>query len=369
MADFVRAVPKDRQNCPMCGARLPTAALYCEACGTDLSRAGAVFSTEIHPVTRRPLSRRRVVRLAALGVGATAALLILLVGVGSIPTVSARVPAILIIVAPIRGAINQAMEWGSDRFWVPRSKPTIPPDQLTQMPTGGPLTSSPSLTPMTPYFVVKSTPEGAYVYVDMQIIGKTPLILYNLEPGVYSLRVEYEGHTATRQVTLRPNVGTTVSVKLETSEWSTGTQDTAPKPKAQQSAPSKVQPARKTPALQIGAPAPTFSLKDRFGVIYRLSDYRGRRVAVLFIWDLNDAARRAVRNLSAGVGPRGAVVVMVHPDRAGIRQFVEGERITVPILLGHETLASQYGVPEDVAVLIVISEQGHVQSRQIARNQ
>jgi peroxiredoxin len=358
----------------MCGARLPTAALYCEACGTDLSRAGAVFATEIHPVTRRPLSRRRVMRLAALGVGATAALLILLVGVGSIPTVSARVPAILIIVAPIRGAINQAMEWGSDRFWVPRSKPTVPPDQLTQLPTGGPLTSSPSLTPMTPYFVVKSTPEGAYVYVDMQIIGKTPLILYNLEPGVYSLRVEYEGYTATRQVTLRPNVGTTVSVKLETSEWSTGTQGTgtqgtAPKPKAQQASPPKVQPARKTPALQIGASAPTFSLKDRFGVIYRLSDYKGRRVAVLFIWDLNDAARHAVRNLSAGVGPRGAVVVMVRPDRAAIRQFVEGERITVPILLGHETLASQYGVPEDVAVLIVISEQGHVQSRQIARNQ
>lgn len=367
MADFVRAVPKDRQNCPMCGTRLPTAALYCEACGTDLSRAGAVFSTEIHPVTRRPLSRRRVMRLVALGVGATAALLILLVGVGSIPTVSARVPAILIIVAPIRGAINQAMEWGSDRFWVPRSKPIAPPDQLPQMPASGPLTSSPSLTQMTPYFVVKSTPEGAYVYVDMQIIGKTPLILYNLEPGTYSLRVEYEGYTATRQVELRPNVGTTVSVKLETSEWSSGTQDTAPKPKP--TSPLKVQPARKTPALQIGASAPAFSLKDRFGVIYRLSDYKGRRVAVLFIWDLNDAARRAVRNLSAGVGPRGAVVVMVRPDRAAIRQFLEGERITVPILLGHETLASQYGVPEDVAVLVVISEQGHVQSRQIARNQ
>jgi len=366
MADFVRAIPKARQDCPMCGARLPTAALYCEACGTDLSRAGAVFSTEIHPVTRRPLSRRRVLRLGALGVGAFAALLILLVGVGSIPTVSARVPAILIIVAPIRGAINQAMEWGSDRFWVPRSKSTIPPDQ--EMPAPGPLSPS-SLPSTTPYLVVKSTPEGAYVYVDMQIIGKTPLILYNLQPGVYSLRVEYEGYTATRRVELRPNVGTTVSVKLETSEWSTGSQDPAAKPKAQQTSRPKVQPARNAPPLQIGASAPTFSLKDRFGVIYRLSDYKGRRVAVLFIWDLNDAARRAVRNLSAGVGPRGAVVVIVHPDRAAIRHFVEGERITVPILFGDQTLASQYGVPEGVAVLIVISEQGHIQSRQIARNQ
>lgn len=369
MADFLRAVPKARQDCPMCGARLPTAALYCEGCGTDLSRAGAVFSTSIRPVTRMPLSPRRVMRLAALAAGAFAALLILLVGLGSIPTVSARVPAILIIVAPIRGAINQAMEWGSDRFWVPRSKPTIPPDQLTQMPTGGPLNSSPSLTPMTPYFVVKSTPEGAYVYVDMQIIGKTPLILYNLQPGVYSIRVEHEGYTASRRVELRPNIGSTVSVQLQTSEWSTGTQETAPKPRAQQTSRPKVQTARNAPPLQIGASAPTFSLKDRFGVIYRLSDYKGRRVAVLFIWDLNDAARRAVRNLSAGVGPRGAVVVIVHPDRAAIRHFVEGERITVPILFGDQTLASQYGVPEGVAVLIVISEQGHIQSRQIARNQ
>lgn len=368
MTDFVRAVPKDRQDCPMCGARLPTAALYCEACGTDLSRAGAVFATEIHPVTRRPLSRRRVARLAALAGGAFAALLILLVGLGSIPIVSARVPALLTIVAPIRGAINQVMEWGTDRFWVPRPKPNASVDEMPQLPTDGPL-ASPSLGPTTPYFVVKSTPEGAYVYVDMQIIGKTPLILYNLQPGVYSLRVEYEGYTATRRVELRPNVGTTVSVKLETSEWSTGGQDASPKPKPPQASRSKVQPARKTAPLQIGASAPTFSLKDRLGVIYRLSDYRGRRVAVLFIWDLNDAARRAVRNLSTGVGPRGAVVVMVRPDRMAIRQFVEAERITVPILLGHDTLALQYGVPEDVAVLIVVSEQGHIQSRQIARNQ
>lgn len=368
MTDFLRAVPKARQDCPMCGAHLPTAALYCEACGTDLSRAGAVFSTEIHPVTRRPLSPRRVMRLAALAVGAVAALLVLLVGVGSIPTVSARVPAIMIIVAPIRGAINQAMEWGSDRFWVPRAKPSVSPDELTQLPAG-PQTTSRPVTPTSPYFVVKSTPEGAYVYVDMQIIGKTPLILYNLEPGVYSVRVEHDGLTMTRRVELRPNVGFTLNVNLHSPEDSTTTQETAPKPKSAQTSRSRVQPAVKTPALQAGAPAPTFSLKDRFGVIYRLADYRGRRVAVLFIWDLDDAARRAVRNLSSGVGPRGAVVVMMDPNRPAIRQFVEAERITVPILFGDHTLASQYGVPEGIVVLFVISEQGHIQSRQIARNQ
>lgn len=353
----------------MCGARLPQGALYCEACGTDLSRAGAVFSTSTRPVTRLPLSRKRVIRLAALGVGVFAALLALLVGIGSIPTVSARIPAIMVIAGPIRGAISQAVGWTTDRFWVPRTKSTIPPDELATLPAG-PLTSaSPELAQRTPYFVVKSTPEGAFVYIDMQIVGKTPLILYNLQPGVYAIRVEHEGFSASRTIELRPNVGSTVSVRLQDSTWTTGSDVKTSPPKSSQVARARTQPARKPATLEMGATAPTFSLKDRFGVIYRLSDYRGRRVAVLFIWDLNDAARRAVRNLSAGFGPRSSVVVIVRPDRPALRQFVESERITVPILFGDPALAAQYGVPEDVVVLVVVSEQGQVQSRQVARNQ
>lgn len=352
----------------MCGAHLPSAALYCETCGTDLSRAGAVFSTSVSPVTRLPISRKRVIRLAALGAGAFAALLALLVGIGSIPTVSARIPAIMVIAGPIRGAISQAVGWTTDRFWVPRAKSTIPPDELATLPTG-PLTSSPELAQRTPYFVVKSTPEGAFVYIDMQIVGRTPLILYDMKPGVYSVRVEHDGLFASRTITLRPNVGSTVAVRLADSTWTTGSDPKTSTPKPSQVARARTQPARKPASLELGAAAPMFSLKDRFGVIYKLSDYRGRRVAVLFVWDLDDAARRAVRNLSAGFGPRSSVVVMIRPDRPALRQFIESERIAVPILFGDAALAARYGVPEDKVVLVVVSEQGHVQSHQVARNQ
>jgi hypothetical protein len=51
-------------KCPMCGARLGSDALVCEACGEDLRRAGVVLTSGVRPVGRR--RRRRSSRMMAL---------------------------------------------------------------------------------------------------------------------------------------------------------------------------------------------------------------------------------------------------------------------------------------------------------------
>lgn len=357
MADIFRSVPKAQQVCPMCGATLPVGALYCEACGTDLSRAGVLFSSSIRPVSRRRWGPGRFMRTAALVAGALAGVLVLLVGLGSLPTVSARVPAILTIIAPIRGAFNQAMEWGTQIVSKGRERPkapaTTPPVAPVTTPTPAP----------SPFLIVQSTPDGADVYVNAERVGKTPLTLKNLRPGIYTVRVSRKGYASVaRKVELQGTSALTVAVRLQPAEGSSAPKpQPAPKPGTRTQAPSQTRPGS-----QAGVPAPGFALKDRLGVIHRLSDYRGRRVAVLFIWDLDDDSRRAVRSLNARSGGRDALVVLIHPTRVLIRRFVEAEGITIPVLFGDLPLAWEYKVPEGIAVLYLISERGTIQKAEVA---
>jgi len=351
---------KKAQTCPLCSTPLPAGALFCETCGTDLSRASVVLSAYVRPVSRSRFGGARVARLVGLSAGVLAALALVLAGLGSIPQVSARMPAIARLAEPIRDAFSQVVSWGSGGAQpqpAPVAAPVPPPVASTPPPPPAP-------APSTPYLIVRSTPAGAEVFMDKERVGKTPLTLKQLRPGSYVIRVVRKGYTATsRTIELKPNIGVTVSLALKP------VARPAAKPVARpQSVPAsrpQAKPAAQ-PAMPIGTPAPAFSLKDRRGVIYRLSDFRGHNVAVLFIWELDQRGTAAARAFAARTAGQQAVIVLLRPNRVAVRRFLNAENISTPILLGHPGLAAQYRVPEGAAVIFLINDQGRIQHRQVA---
>jgi hypothetical protein len=351
MQNFSRSLPKTQQVCPMCHAQLPAGVLYCDACGTDLSRAGVLFSTSVRPVSRHSFRVGRQLRTIGLIAGVAAAVTLGLVGLGSIPQVSARVPAILTITAPIRGAFNQAMEWSSQL--VGRDRPESPPatpSQTTPLPAPAPPAA------VTPYLVVRSTPDAADVYVNGALVGKTPFTMRQVRSGMYTIKVAHKGYTsASRRVELKPNVGMTVTLPMKRSPAA------APKAPAPKTAPPQAAPAPSGSAL-----APGFTLKDRRGVIFRLSDFRGRHLTMLMVWELDGDTEQLIRALQDRSGGRDAIVLVIRPNRLALRRFIEADRITLPVLLANPEVAAEYRVPEGVAVLFLVNEQGRIQSRQIA---
>ncbi|HEU5300560.1 MAG TPA: PEGA domain-containing protein [bacterium] len=335
----------------MCHAQLPTGVLYCDACGTDLSRAGVLFSTSVRPVSHHGSGAAALVKRSAVIAGAVLALVIGLAGLGSIPQVSARVPVIGTITAPIRGAITQAVEWGSSLVGR-ESAPTVVEDP--PIPTI-PGVDAPPVS-ITPYLVVNSAPDVADVYLNGSLVGRTPLTLYSLNSGRYTVKVARRGYTSvSRRVELKPNEGMTVTLQMKPAA--------APKPSAAPRPAAAPKPSAQQPS---GGLAPGFTLKDRRGVIYRLSDFRGRRLTLLMIWNLDGEAEQLIRSLQARTGGRDAVVIMIRPNRLALRRFIDTERITVPVLLANPDVAAEYRVPEDVAVLFTISDQGRILNRQIA---
>ncbi|HXF83052.1 MAG TPA: PEGA domain-containing protein [bacterium] len=368
MQNYSRAAPKTQQVCPMCHAQLPAGVLYCDACGTDLSRAGVLFSTSVRPVSYQSGGAGRLARRGAVLVGMVAALALGLVGLGSIPEVSARVPVIRAITAPIREALDQAVGWGTQLVGRDRAEPPTPAEPPAPAPPSQP---SPPAVPrveapgagLTPYLTVRSSPEPATVYVNDVLVGQTPLTLRQLQPGVYVVRVARDGYPAVaRRVELRPNVGATVRLQMKPPAVSRPPSRPAPKPLAGPAAkPAPARPA--VPAATVHAPG--FTLKDRRGVIYRLSDFRGERLALLVIWDLDGTTEQLIRTLQARTGGRGALVIMVRPNRLALRRFIEANQITIPILLGNPDVAAEYRVPEGISVLFAITDQGRIQSRQI----
>lgn len=349
MQNFSRVAPKTQQVCPMCHAQLPTGVLYCDACGTDLSRAGVLFSTSVRPVSHHGSGAAALVKRSAVIAGAVLALVIGLAGLGSIPQISARVPVIGTITAPIRGAITQAVAWGSQLVGRESAPEPVVDPPIPTIPG-----FEPPPTALTPYLIVRSSPDAADVYVNGAMVGRTPLTLGALQSGLYTVKVARRGYTSiTRRVELKPDVGATVSFQMKPAA--------APKP-----APRPSVGPKPGPQQQDGGVAPGFTLKDRRGVIYRLSDFRGRKLTLLMIWNLDGEAEQLIRSLQARTGGRDALVIMIRPNRLALRRFLDVERITVPVLLANPDVAAEYRVPDDVAVLFTISDQGRILNRQIA---
>ncbi|MGH2425311.1 MAG: hypothetical protein ACRDF1_03370 [bacterium] len=140
-------------------------------------------------------------------------------------------------------------------------------------------------------------------------------------------------------------------------------QKPAPKPAVAKPTAAK-KPVQPEPLLRIGSRAPQVTAKDLRGVIYRLSDYRGRRLAVLVVSSLDESGRTAVRaflnRFSAHPGYL-PIIVITNPDRVAVRRLAAAAAGTrVPVLLGDEELQAAFRLPRGRDALFVISERGAI---------
>ena len=323
------ATPIREQDCPFCGNKLPANALYCEACGTDLARAAATFSTGIKPMKKLP--RTHKLARQAKPFAAVAVALALIVGLGSVPAMSARVPML--------GTLyTSTVSWGMGILGRTPAK---------------------SVTAAGILVFVRSYPTTAQVQVNDQPAGTTPLSI-ELQPGNYTLTISRDGYpSATRHIVVE-DIPVTLEVNLLGAE--------APSPAAQvqqtprPAAPSPVKPR---PLLPVGATAPALSLKDRLGVLHNPALSGPRKTALLFVWALDEDTQQTIRELDARVrrAPTrfNGIVVMMTPDRTRIRSFLLGTQMKLPFLIGGPEVVRPYQLTRDVNVLYIISERGTIE--------
>jgi hypothetical protein len=327
--------PIREQNCPFCGSRLAAGSLYCEACGTDLSRSGATFSTNIHPVKKLPRGHKMLKRLSRLKPAvAVAVALAALEGLGSVPAVSARVPVL--------GALfTHTVSWGK-----------------------GLLGRTPALSPTAvgTLVLVRSAPAGAQVQVNDQQLGTTPLSV-DLQPGTYRVIVSREGYPSVSRTIEVQDIPVTVEVSLFGGEAQTPqAPQTAAAPRVAQPAP---RPAAPRPLLAAGTPAPPLALKDRLGVIHQMESPGTGKTAVLFVWTLDEDTQQVIRELDARVrrtnGRFSGFVVVMQPDRARVRSFLLAQQLKVPLVFGTPQVANQYHLTPQVNVLYLVSQRATIE--------
>lgn len=366
----LRRSPFPEQKCPVCGARLFPGTTECGTCGTDLERAGLVLSTSVKPISRR--SHVGVVRVIVKTISLVVLLSVLAIGLAQVPPVSARVPMLTVIASTATDALKRAWQWGSafipgsqsDRPGAaPAPPPSLPPATPSPTARGNPQpSSSPTQPPASPVLslTVRSTPAGAQVQLNAKKVGTTPVTIKDVKPGTYEVKIIRSGYVpVSRTVQVQTGKPFTLDVTLVAA---TRSARRASVPPPQKPGTPGVRDRR---LLEVGARAPTFVLKDRFGVLHNLSDFRGRGVQVLFVWSLDEHARRVIRELDLRmhIDRHAALVVVLNPDRIALRHFEAGTRVRVPLLFGSERIALAYGIPRDAPVLYVISERGLVERR------
>lgn len=335
-----------QQSCPVCGASLAPGAVQCESCGTDLSKSGVLFSTQVRPVTlphqhKLPRVLRRAKRASAFVILALG--LVLLTGIGGVPAVSARVPVL--------GAIYERT------FGLLLGVATRPP-ATSQSGQGN------------TFLLVRSTPSGAQVQVNDQVVGSTPLTL-DLLPGSYRVRISREGYapvSRTVEVSEGP-VAVDVSLALGGSDEPEATRSPAPpsSPSPVPPAPRPVRPAAPRLPLAIGAKAPALALKDRLGILYRFDPDYSRRMALVFVWTLNDPTKQVIRDLDARIrktAQMGGLVVMMGSDRVGVRNFLLTWQLKTPLVFGTPQVATLYHLPTGVDMLYLVSGRGTIEQVQ-----
>jgi len=378
--------------CPMCGSPVYSSALHCPSCGTDLTRAGVVFSSSgssDSPVELKS-KRRPGVWVALIGVllfaFAAAAVTVGRPWVEPYASPGMRVAK----AAAANSARSAASALHAARKFIVRlpnriraaTKPqngegiratanvkrtSVPPAPAKPAVTIPPVAATPvTVTPTAPApppatLTISSTPRAARVQIDGVARGVTPLTLSQLGAGPHRVRVSREGYRpVVRTVRLEPGKTVALGVKLPA--------QTPPKAATALKKPAPVQ--SQTSLLEVGRPAPLIAAKDRIGLIYRTADYRGRKLLLVFVPTLDGNAKRIIRELNAlrsSEAVSGAMVVIVQPDRTAIRQFVLSEHIQVPILFGTPAVARAYRISGQQAVLYVVSEQGYVVRRQAGR--
>lgn len=397
--------------CPMCGSPVYSSALHCPSCGTDLTRAGVVLSSSGGSSVEWMPPRRRgvwVVLIAALLFVIVAAAVTVgrpwvepfgspglsvakAVAASATRAAGSALDTVQKFIAQLPGRIRPASTSQGEGVRPKAAKRTSTPSQTAKPTAAKPAAASPQpaeagrapsaatlpkparppvaatpvvLTPPTPppaTLSVSSSPRGARVQIDGVARGVTPLKLSRLQAGPHRVRVSYEGYRpVVRTVSLEPGKTVTLGVSLPV--------QTPPKAAAAVAKPAAVQ--LKSALLEVGRPAPLFVAKDRVGLIYRTADYRGRKLLLVFVPNLDGNAKRIIREVNAlrsSEAVSGTMVVIMRPDRAAIRQFILAERIQVPILFGNPAVARAYGVSGQQPILYLVSEQGYVVRRQAGR--
>jgi hypothetical protein len=375
MAMLSQAKGPSHYPCPMCGNPVSATAMICPSCSTDLTRAGAVFGSSSSTVTSvQPRRRRgRTVLWAVLIAGATAA------GVGA-ATVGR--PWLTRFMEPglaiTRGVAKNAARGAARKTpppapkTAPVTKPAAPAARVGEAssepasapaqpaPPANAATSIPAPTAAPAGIVITSTPPGARVVIGGVANAVTPVTLRGLKPGSYKVRIARQGYRPVMR-TVRLEAGQIVTMKVSLS--------VQPVPKPAQTA--KPAPASSTLStlIEVGRPAPPFMAKDRIGVLYRAEDFRGRKLVLVFVQNLDGDTKRLVREVEAlhAAGARGALIVVLRPNRVSIREFIISEQVRIPVLFGTQAMGRAYGVGSQPAVLYLISEDGRILARQAGR--
>lgn len=385
-------------TCPKCGAQQESpGSTVCEQCGTDLLPAGAVRPAaprripqfgQIFQVPAR-IGKRAITVLDAgvtalergiyALIGVITALIrviivlvlfgSLIIGLGFVPQVSARVPglktvsetALKAVSTTGKKALQRAQEWGSGAL---SRRQSLPADTTKKPAQKVAKKAAPGRTVAAQPLTVKSRPSGATVQLNARPVGKTPVTL-KLAAGTYKVTITRSGYVAvTRTVTMKKGQAASLNVSLSVA-----------RPTPRQAAPPSAQKAptagpRARRLLEIGVQAPAIVLKDSSDAVHRLRDLRGRQVVVLFIWSLDAHAKRLIDELDAHVrnagGDRPALVVLLTGDGAALRKFETATGVRVPILLGDEEIARAYGITKGTTVLYVVSGSGLIAQRQVS---
>ncbi len=304
-----------------------------------------------------------------------------LAGFSHVSGVSARIPVLSAVSAANRAvrlvfarrAAHPQPQTAAQPAPAPAAPPAVPNQSTNPVPLAPASVAPPVSVPANPVqpsvptagvteasVTILTDPAGANVQVDTTPVGTTPVTLTNIAPGPHQVRIFRVGYLpVSRTVKLERGEAVTLSLNLSPIGRTAHRQP-------RQGAATPLQPSRK--ALEVGTRAPSFVLKDRLGVLYRLHDMLGRRVAILFVWNLDTQARAAIKDLDLRTrraeGHYSPLVVILTPDRVSIRGFVTGDRIGVPVLFGNDHAAEMYGVARGVPVFYVLSEQGTITHRQ-----
>jgi peroxiredoxin Q/BCP len=126
--------------------------------------------------------------------------------------------------------------------------------------------------------------------------------------------------------------------------------------------------------LNVGDPAPEFELPGTDDKIYRLSDYRGRKVILAFYpGDFTAVCTKqfcSYRDQGDKLDSLGAEVLGISPQSVESHErFVEEKRLSVPLLADEDkAVARAYGVlagPMVRRAIFVVDEQGIVRHRKV----
>lgn len=304
------------QKCPMCGAVMAAGVVVCPNCGEDLTKASMIASTTIQPLSKN--LRRKVVGGGSKALYVILALVVVVtsfVGLAYVPSVSARVPQLVTLSSAVEDIVGQAVQWGREMMGAP---PVTPPR--------APAKKAPAPAVTTP-------------------------------PASQQPAAPQQGASAQKP----PAKPTPVKPAKPVAK---------PRPARQAPKAAPAGPSWTTPLL-VGARAPQFVLKDIRGVLFRMPDYQGRRIALLLVWTLDADGRAAVHqflNRFANHPGYDAVVVVIdaQAERIEVRRIVAAG-VHVPVLFGNEQIASAYRVPRNGGVLYVISERGVIAQARMLR--